>query len=78
MLDNNADLKERDGIKLNIQNTRGQTALMIAAENECLEVARLLVEHGADLNMTDDLYKANALFYAYEGYRKSRNMETIK
>ena len=39
---------------LNLKNNEGQTALMMAVDRDNLEIARTLVEAGADVNAADN------------------------
>ena len=43
---------------VNLQNKMGWTALMCACRNEHVEVARLLVSKGADVNLVDGANKS--------------------
>ena len=38
---------------LDMENTRGQTALLLAIRNQCVECARCLMDKGANVNRTD-------------------------
>lgn len=40
---------------------QGVTALHMASQNGCMAVVKLLVEHGADLTLKDDLYHSTAI-----------------
>lgn len=62
----------KTGVNVNLQNTSGQTALFVAAENNDLEMVKTLLSLGADskikdtdgnyaIDMTDDLEIRNIL-----------------
>lgn len=40
----------KNGLNVNIQNTKKESLLLIATQNNAIEIARLLVENGADVN----------------------------
>jgi ankyrin repeat protein len=42
------------GIAVNAQNKNGETALMIAADNDQVEMVEALLEAGADANLADN------------------------
>ncbi|HMB72508.1 MAG TPA: ankyrin repeat domain-containing protein, partial [Gammaproteobacteria bacterium] len=48
-------------------NVDGQTALMLATRAGSLELAQLLVEHGADVNAREAWRRQNALMWAADG-----------
>lgn len=41
------------GVDINAQNKGGQTALVIAARNGATEIVAKLLEHGADIGITN-------------------------
>jgi ankyrin repeat protein len=47
-------LLAQPGIKLDITNIDGETALMVAAENGHAEIAEMLLKAGANVSITDD------------------------
>jgi ankyrin len=51
---------------LNSRSANGTTALSIAIVNNKIELARYLLQAGADPNITDDYYKRSPLFAAIE------------
>ena len=46
------------GANVNLQNKMGWTALMCACRNDHIEVAKLLVTKGADVNLVDGANKS--------------------
>src|ERR687896_2595045 len=52
------------GVDVNTRARYDATALMFAADKGHLDVVRLLVERGADLNVQDSFYKTRALDWA--------------
>jgi ankyrin repeat protein len=52
-----------EGADINQQNARGFTALMIAADDDQLEIVKLLLARGADVKLRTNLHKS-ALYYA--------------
>ena len=55
------------GYDVNAKNYLGETALMIAAQNNSADVARLLLEAGADVNAKDDEGKTALMWAADNG-----------
>ena len=53
-----------EGIDINVQNERGQTALMRAAEYQRTEVVALLLGKGADVNVKSNRNRRTALMEA--------------
>ena len=51
-----------DGIDVNAKNYRQEFALLAAAENGHLGVARTLLQHGAKVNMTGPNVRSNIQF----------------
>ena len=65
---------------INMKNPRGKTLLMIQCINPCLRGVKLLIDHGADVNITDDQGNS-ALILAcrnYKVYAKEECAEVIK
>jgi ankyrin repeat protein len=62
---------------VNLQNSKGESALMIALDTGNLAIAQLLMKHAAQLNLKVQ-FKRNELFYAYWGFKRKRNIEIIK
>jgi len=58
------DLLDR-GVKVDVPGHAGQTALMLAFESKDLEKSKLLIQHGADPELTDD-FNDTALRHAVE------------
>ncbi len=57
-----------------MRNENGETPLILAAKEGNNEFAALLVEHGADVNLADNLQRT-ALYYASErGYNEIAEM----
>lgn len=54
------------GVDVNAKNIQGLTALMIASERHSANVVSLLLEHGADASLCDNIGR-NALMYAVSG-----------
>jgi outer membrane protein assembly factor BamB len=52
------------GIDVNTKNRYGATALSFAADKGYVEIAKLLIEKGADVNVTDTFYKSTPLAWA--------------
>ena len=59
---------------INVTNDRGETLLMIQCINSYLEGAELLIEHGADMNITDGQGNS-ALILACRHYKDARKEE---
>ena len=55
------------GININVQDTRGRTALLAAVEGHNLESAKVLLEAGADVNLLDDKMDRPLLLAGAEG-----------
>ena len=53
-----------EGMDINVQNERGQTALMRAAEYQRAEVVTLLLENGADVNVKSNRNRRTAMMEA--------------
>jgi ankyrin repeat protein len=56
------------GAKMNTQNNEGMTPLMRAVEYDLVEEARVLIEHGADQELTNVPQGKNAVDIAVEEY----------
>jgi ankyrin repeat protein len=57
------------GAEVNAKTRYGATALSYAADRGYLEIMKILVEHGADVNIKDTFYGAPALTWAaYNGH----------
>ena len=54
-------------ININVQDTRGRTALLVAVEGHNLEIARVLLGAGADVNLQDDKMDSPFLLAGAEG-----------
>jgi hypothetical protein len=52
------------GADVNARTRYGATALSFACDRGSLEVVKILIEHGADVNVTDTFYKATPLVWA--------------
>jgi len=55
------------GININVQDTRGRTALLIAVEGHNLKIAKVLLEAGANVNLLDDKMDSPLLLAGAEG-----------
>ena len=53
-----------NGADVNFRDLHGKTALMHACERCSVEMARILIDHGADLNAQCQLARKTALMYA--------------
>lgn len=59
---------------MDMRNENGETPLILAAREGNNEFTTLLVEHGADVNLADNLQRT-ALYYASErGYNEITEM----
>jgi FOG: Ankyrin repeat len=58
----------RLGENLDQHNDRGRTPLMIATYNNDIEIAKVLISNGADVNIPDDMQNTPFLYAAAEGY----------
>lgn len=56
-----------EGADLNVQDSKGRTAAMIATYNRDVESVRVLVEAGADVNVRDDMKNTPFLYASAEG-----------
>ena len=65
---------------INMTNERGETLLMVQCINHCLKGVKLLIEHGADVNITDG--QGNSAFILacryYKDYAKEECASIIK
>jgi ankyrin repeat protein len=52
------------GVSVNAKSSYGQTALFFACDRGNLEIVKLLVDRGADMNVEDTFYHASALSWA--------------
>ena len=66
-------LSIKDGVDVNAFNKDDQTALMIASNLGNLKMAQLLIEQGAQVNLSSD-YGRTALSYAISGWNRSVKM----
>jgi uncharacterized protein len=58
----------KEGANINAQDSKGQTAIMIATYNNDAETAKVLIEAGADVNIQDDMKNNPFLYAGAEGY----------
>lgn len=58
----------KEDVNINVQNSKGQTATMIATYNNDIETAKVLIEAGADVNIQDDMQNNPFLYSGAEGY----------
>ncbi|RHW42016.1 ankyrin repeat domain-containing protein [Neobacillus notoginsengisoli] len=56
------------GSEVNVQDSEGRTAAMIATYNHNVEAARMLIEAGADVNIQDHMKNNPFLYAGAEGY----------
>lgn len=63
-----------EGADANATIGRGDTALMLAASDKRIDIARLLIEYGADMNATNKIFGTTALMKAVINGQK----ETVK
>ena len=59
---------------LNLQNNEGNTALMIAIENQNFQMAHILILNGANVNMVDK----TALLYVVRCKETSHSIRLLK
>jgi ankyrin repeat protein len=52
------------GVDVNTKSRYGATALSFACDRENTELVRVLIEHGADVNVQDTFYKATPIVWA--------------
>src|SRR5687768_5006398 len=52
------------GVEVDFKNSYGATALSYAADRGHVEVVKVLLEHGADVNVRDTFYKALPVIWA--------------
>ena len=57
----------KNGVKINAQDVRGRTALLVAVEQHHVESAKLLLEAGADVNIQDHKQDSPLLLAGAEG-----------
>ncbi len=60
------DLIYNERVDVNTRDKNGISALMHAAYYGCTNIVRLLINHGADINISNYNYKNTALMYAVE------------
>ena len=65
-----SQLLQSDPDLLNSRDQQNKTALHFACQNGHIEVVKLLVEKGANVNITDYDFKSPLLWAASEGYRE--------
>ncbi|WP_019413965.1 ankyrin repeat domain-containing protein [Paenisporosarcina sp. TG20] len=58
----------KEDVNINVQDSKGQTATMIATYNNDIETAKVLIEAGADVNIQDDMQNNPFLYSGAEGY----------
>nr|WP_127760068.1 ankyrin repeat domain-containing protein [Peribacillus asahii] len=58
----------KEGVDINIQDSEGRTATMIATYNNDATTAKILIDAGADVNIQDDMKNTPFLFAGAEGY----------
>ncbi|GGE83663.1 ankyrin repeat protein [Priestia taiwanensis] len=56
------------GVNVDVQDTNGQTPLMVATYKNDIETATLLIAAGANVNIQDDLKNTPFLYAGAEGY----------
>jgi uncharacterized protein len=64
-------IESNKDIDINIRNARGYSPLLSAVTNGHDKLAHLLIQKGADINSTDELYKMSALHFAIEEKNES-------
>src|SRR5260370_32787760 len=52
------------GVSVNAKSSYGQTPMFFACDRGYIEIVKLLIERGADLNVEDNFYHANAISWA--------------
>ncbi|QCJ41258.1 hypothetical protein FAY30_04745 [Bacillus sp. S3] len=57
-----------NGANINVQDSKGRTALMNATYNNDVETAKILIKAGADVNIQDDMKNNPFLYAGAEGY----------
>ncbi|WP_285766332.1 ankyrin repeat domain-containing protein [Peribacillus sp. SI8-4] len=57
-----------DGADIDLQDSKGRTAIMIAAYHNDLKTAKILIAAGADVNIQDDMKNNPFLYAGAEGY----------
>lgn len=57
-----------EGVDINIKDSDGRTATMIATYNNDVTTAKVLIEAGADVNIQDDMKNNPFLYAGAEGY----------
>ncbi|MEK4029875.1 ankyrin repeat domain-containing protein [Pseudobacillus sp. FSL P4-0506] len=58
----------KKGVDINLQDSEGRTATMIATYNNDVETAKVLIKAGADVNIQDDMNNNPFLYAGAEGY----------
>jgi uncharacterized protein len=58
----------KEGVNINVQDSKGRTATMIATYSNDVETAKVLIEAGADVNIQDDMKNTPFLYAGAEGY----------
>jgi len=56
-----------EGVDIELRDSRGRTALLVATHHDALEAARLLIEAGADVNAMDHISDSPYLYAGAEG-----------
>ena len=57
-----------EGVNINVQDSTGRTAVMIATYNNDVDTAKALMDAGADVNIQDDMKNNPFLYAGAEGY----------
>ena len=58
----------KEGANINVQDSKGRTATMIATYNNDVETAKILIDAGADVDIQDDMKNNPFLYAGAEGY----------
>ncbi|MFC0459774.1 ankyrin repeat domain-containing protein [Enterococcus villorum] len=52
---------------INEQNEKGESPLLVAVHHNMIEIAKLLIDHGADINLQDEIKDSPYLYAAAQG-----------